>query len=164
MPTRHQHNLFYVSHMSILNLQGCRTISFLQYLAVAALKDDTTSLTIFTNEHGDAIHESVGTKISSEKGAHDLSAVEDVPSNAHPSQHGQEWSDWKGRKPVTPPLRFRRLSEAGREGGRHHRRRERHGDGAKVMLTDIQDSLSRAVAAELGDPDTACYTRCDVTD
>ncbi|KAE8770031.1 short-chain dehydrogenase reductase 3a-like [Hordeum vulgare] len=140
MPTRHQHNLFYVSHMSILNLQGCRTISFLQYLAVAALKDDTTSLTIFTNEHGDAIHESVGTK------------------------HGQEWSGRKGRKPVTPPLRFRRLSEAGREGGRHHRRRERHGDGAKVMLADIQDSLGRAVAAELGDPDTACYTRCNVTD
>ncbi|XP_020199465.1 momilactone A synthase-like [Aegilops tauschii subsp. strangulata] len=37
-------------------------------------------------------------------------------------------------------------------------------NGAKVVLADVQDSLGRAVAAELGDPDTACYTRCDVTD
>ncbi|KAI4987896.1 hypothetical protein ZWY2020_028654 [Hordeum vulgare] len=37
-------------------------------------------------------------------------------------------------------------------------------NGAKVVLTDIQDNLDRAVAAELGDPDTACYSRCDVTD
>ncbi|KAM3207629.1 hypothetical protein ACQJBY_062718 [Aegilops geniculata] len=36
--------------------------------------------------------------------------------------------------------------------------------GAKVVLADVQDSLGRAVAAELGDPDTACYTRCEVTD
>uniref|UniRef100_A0ACD5YEC8 Uncharacterized protein n=1 Tax=Avena sativa TaxID=4498 RepID=A0ACD5YEC8_AVESA len=35
-------------------------------------------------------------------------------------------------------------------------------NGAKVILTDIQDDLGRAVAAELG-PDAA-YTRCDVTD
>ena len=37
-------------------------------------------------------------------------------------------------------------------------------NGAKVVLADVQDSLGRAVAGELGDPDTACYTRCDVTD
>jgi NAD(P)-dependent dehydrogenase (short-subunit alcohol dehydrogenase family) len=35
-------------------------------------------------------------------------------------------------------------------------------NGAKVILTDIQDDLGRAVAAELG-PE-ATYTRCDVTD
>ncbi|KAF7006979.1 hypothetical protein CFC21_021965 [Triticum aestivum] len=35
-------------------------------------------------------------------------------------------------------------------------------NGAKVILTDIQDDLGRAVAAELG-PD-ASYARCDVTD
>jgi NAD(P)-dependent dehydrogenase (short-subunit alcohol dehydrogenase family) len=35
-------------------------------------------------------------------------------------------------------------------------------NGAKVILTDIQDDLGHAVAAELG-PDAA-YTRCDVTD
>uniref|UniRef100_A0A453AS62 Ketoreductase domain-containing protein n=1 Tax=Aegilops tauschii subsp. strangulata TaxID=200361 RepID=A0A453AS62_AEGTS len=35
-------------------------------------------------------------------------------------------------------------------------------NGAKVILTDIQDDLGRAVAAQLG-PDAA-YARCDVTD
>jgi NAD(P)-dependent dehydrogenase (short-subunit alcohol dehydrogenase family) len=35
-------------------------------------------------------------------------------------------------------------------------------NGAKIILTDIQDDLGRAVAAELG-PE-ATYTRCDVTD
>uniref|UniRef100_A0A0D9X2K7 Ketoreductase domain-containing protein n=1 Tax=Leersia perrieri TaxID=77586 RepID=A0A0D9X2K7_9ORYZ len=35
-------------------------------------------------------------------------------------------------------------------------------NGAKVILTDVQDDLGRAVAAELG-PD-ATYTRCDVAD
>ncbi|KAM3371720.1 hypothetical protein ACQJBY_018886 [Aegilops geniculata] len=35
-------------------------------------------------------------------------------------------------------------------------------NGAKVILADMQDDLSRAVAAELG-PDAA-YARCDVTD
>ncbi|KAF7006985.1 hypothetical protein CFC21_021971 [Triticum aestivum] len=37
-------------------------------------------------------------------------------------------------------------------------------NGAKVVLADVQDDLGRAAAAELGGPDTACYTRCDVTD
>ncbi|KAM3384176.1 hypothetical protein ACQJBY_008688 [Aegilops geniculata] len=36
--------------------------------------------------------------------------------------------------------------------------------GARVVLADVQDELGRAAAAELGGPDTACYTRCDVTD
>ncbi|KAL6856219.1 hypothetical protein ACP4OV_019021 [Aristida adscensionis] len=35
-------------------------------------------------------------------------------------------------------------------------------NGARVILTDVQDDVGRAVAAELG-PDAA-YTRCDVTD
>ncbi|CAN6176558.1 unnamed protein product [Urochloa humidicola] len=37
-------------------------------------------------------------------------------------------------------------------------------NGAKVVLADIQDDLGRALAADLGADDTACYTRCDVTD
>ncbi|EAZ40994.1 hypothetical protein OsJ_25478 [Oryza sativa Japonica Group] len=36
------------------------------------------------------------------------------------------------------------------------------GNGAKVILADVQDDLGRAVAAELGPG--ATYTRCDVTD
>ncbi|XP_037475942.1 momilactone A synthase-like [Triticum dicoccoides] len=36
--------------------------------------------------------------------------------------------------------------------------------GARVVLADVQDDLGRAAAAEIGGPDTACYTRCDVTD
>ncbi|KAL6656891.1 hypothetical protein ACP70R_004671 [Stipagrostis hirtigluma subsp. patula] len=35
-------------------------------------------------------------------------------------------------------------------------------NGAKVILTDVQDDVGRAVAAELGP--SAAYTRCDVTD
>ncbi|KAF8697383.1 hypothetical protein HU200_035979 [Digitaria exilis] len=37
-------------------------------------------------------------------------------------------------------------------------------NGAKVIIADVQDDLGRAVAAELGGPDAACYTRCDVAD
>uniref|UniRef100_A0ACD5YCF9 Uncharacterized protein n=1 Tax=Avena sativa TaxID=4498 RepID=A0ACD5YCF9_AVESA len=37
-------------------------------------------------------------------------------------------------------------------------------NGAKVVIADVQDDLGRAVAGELGGPDTACYARCDVTD
>ncbi|KAL6896553.1 hypothetical protein ACP4OV_007125 [Aristida adscensionis] len=37
-------------------------------------------------------------------------------------------------------------------------------NGAKVVIADVQDDLGRAVAAELGGPDVACYTRCDVAD
>ncbi|RLN04932.1 momilactone A synthase-like [Panicum miliaceum] len=37
-------------------------------------------------------------------------------------------------------------------------------NGAKVVIADVQDDLGHAVAAELGGPDVACYTRCDVTD
>ncbi|GJN10773.1 hypothetical protein PR202_ga28895 [Eleusine coracana subsp. coracana] len=37
-------------------------------------------------------------------------------------------------------------------------------NGAKVILADVQDDLGHALAAELGGPTTACYTRCDVTD
>ncbi|KAL6657134.1 hypothetical protein ACP70R_004914 [Stipagrostis hirtigluma subsp. patula] len=37
-------------------------------------------------------------------------------------------------------------------------------NGARVVLADVQDELGHAVAAELGGPDAACYTRCDVTD
>jgi hypothetical protein len=33
----------------------------------------------------------------------------------------------------------------------------------KVVLADVQDDLGRALATELG-PDSAFYTRCDVTD
>ncbi|XP_047070711.1 momilactone A synthase-like [Lolium rigidum] len=36
-------------------------------------------------------------------------------------------------------------------------------NGAKVVLADVQDDLGRTLAAELG-PDSASYTRCDVTD
>ncbi|KQK14793.2 momilactone A synthase [Brachypodium distachyon] len=36
--------------------------------------------------------------------------------------------------------------------------------GAKVILADIQDTLGRSLAAALGGPSTAHYTRCDVTD
>ena len=36
--------------------------------------------------------------------------------------------------------------------------------GAKVVIADIQDDLGHAVAAELGGPGAACYTRCDVAD
>jgi NAD(P)-dependent dehydrogenase (short-subunit alcohol dehydrogenase family) len=37
---------------------------------------------------------------------------------------------------------------------------------ARVVLTDVQDDLGRALAADLGGADAAavCYTRCDVTD
>ncbi|KAE8775586.1 short-chain dehydrogenase reductase 3a-like [Hordeum vulgare] len=38
------------------------------------------------------------------------------------------------------------------------------GDGSNRWLIHLEDNLGRAAAAELGDPDTACYTRCDVTD
>jgi len=37
-------------------------------------------------------------------------------------------------------------------------------NGAKVVIADIQDDLGHAVAAELGGPGAACYTRCDVAD
>ncbi|XP_020198640.1 momilactone A synthase [Aegilops tauschii subsp. strangulata] len=37
-------------------------------------------------------------------------------------------------------------------------------NGARVVLADVQDELGRAAAADLGGTDTACYTRCDVTD
>ena len=37
-------------------------------------------------------------------------------------------------------------------------------NGAKVILTDNQDDLGRAVAAELGPDPDASYARCDVTD
>jgi NAD(P)-dependent dehydrogenase (short-subunit alcohol dehydrogenase family) len=37
-------------------------------------------------------------------------------------------------------------------------------NGAKVVIADVQDDLGHAVAAELGGPDVACYTRCDVID
>ncbi|KAF8701851.1 hypothetical protein HU200_033175 [Digitaria exilis] len=37
-------------------------------------------------------------------------------------------------------------------------------NGAKVIIADVQDDLGRAVAAELGGPDAACYTHCDVSD
>nr|CAB3502630.1 unnamed protein product [Digitaria exilis] len=37
-------------------------------------------------------------------------------------------------------------------------------NGAKVIIADVQDDLGRAVAAELGGPDAACYAHCDVSD
>nr|CAB3482884.1 unnamed protein product [Digitaria exilis] len=37
-------------------------------------------------------------------------------------------------------------------------------NGAKVIIADVQDALGRAVAAELGGPNAACYTRFDVAD
>jgi NAD(P)-dependent dehydrogenase (short-subunit alcohol dehydrogenase family) len=37
-------------------------------------------------------------------------------------------------------------------------------NGARVIIADVQDELGRAVAAELGPDDAACYTRCDVAD
>ncbi|CAM0907249.1 unnamed protein product [Alopecurus aequalis] len=36
-------------------------------------------------------------------------------------------------------------------------------NGAKVVLADVQDDLGHALAADLG-ADSACFTRCDVTD
>ncbi|VAH36765.1 unnamed protein product [Triticum turgidum subsp. durum] len=55
-------SLFDVSHMCGLSLQGSQAIPFLESLVVAdvaALKDGTGSLTVFTNDKGGAIDDSV---------------------------------------------------------------------------------------------------------
>ncbi|XVF76136.1 hypothetical protein PTKIN_Ptkin13bG0241800 [Pterospermum kingtungense] len=35
--------------------------------------------------------------------------------------------------------------------------------GAKVLIADVQDGLGNSLCAELGIPDSICYTHCDVT-
>jgi aminomethyltransferase len=60
-------SLFDVSHMCGLSLHGSQAIPFLESLVVAdvaALKDGTGSLTVFTNEKGGAIDDSVVTKVT----------------------------------------------------------------------------------------------------
>uniref|UniRef100_A0A0E0KVG4 Aminomethyltransferase, mitochondrial n=1 Tax=Oryza punctata TaxID=4537 RepID=A0A0E0KVG4_ORYPU len=60
-------SLFDVSHMCGLSLQGRQAIPFLESLVVAdvaALKDGTGTLTVFTNDRGGAIDDSVVTKVT----------------------------------------------------------------------------------------------------
>ncbi|RLN34201.1 momilactone A synthase [Panicum miliaceum] len=87
-------------------------------------------------------------------------------------QAGEEptWASLAQRRQIL--LRCRGLPEVGREGGitgaasgiGEATAREFVRNGAKVVLADVQDDLGRALAADLGAGDAACYTRCDVTD
>ncbi len=63
-------SLFDVSHMLGITLKGKNAIDFLQTLIVGdikALENGTGSLSVFTNEHGGIIDDTVVTKVSDEE-------------------------------------------------------------------------------------------------